>query len=99
MNTLGNAYPSGESLSSSRDQPLTGLPDVTMGSPYNTSQLNALTPQFKRFASFQGDVVFQAPRRYFFKVAASTQKIWSYVYRRNKDTPFLGSFHSSDLTT
>lgn len=36
--------------------------DITQGSPYDTGFLNALTPQFKRLASFQGDVVFQVSK-------------------------------------
>ena len=52
--------------------------DVTQGSPYNTSILNAITPQFKRIAAMTGDLVFQAPRRFFLQQRASKQPIWSY---------------------
>ncbi|KAF9220275.1 COesterase-domain-containing protein [Gyrodon lividus] len=38
--------------------------DITQGSLFDTSVLNALTPQFKRLAAFQGDAVLQAPRRF-----------------------------------
>ncbi|KAF9234882.1 Alpha/Beta hydrolase protein [Melanogaster broomeanus] len=31
--------------------------DITQGSPFDTGTLNALTPQFKRIAAFQGDIV------------------------------------------
>ena len=31
--------------------------DVTQGSPFDTGYLNALSPQFKRVAAFQGDLV------------------------------------------
>ncbi|KIJ35193.1 hypothetical protein M422DRAFT_181074, partial [Sphaerobolus stellatus SS14] len=34
-----------------------------VGSPFDTGDLNALTPQFKRIAAFQGDFEFQAPRQ------------------------------------
>ncbi|KAF8964271.1 Alpha/Beta hydrolase protein [Flammula alnicola] len=33
--------------------------DITQGSPFDTGILNALTPQFKRIAAFQGDGFFQ----------------------------------------
>ncbi|KAJ8691273.1 hypothetical protein PTI98_010862 [Pleurotus ostreatus] len=71
--------------------------DVEQGSPYDTGSLNALSPQFKRFASFQGDAIFQGPRRYFLQQRAGRQNTWSYITKRLKWLPFLGSFHLSDL--
>ncbi|TFK42160.1 Alpha/Beta hydrolase protein [Crucibulum laeve] len=68
------------------------------GSPFDTGSLNDLTPQFKRIAAFQGDVVFQAPRRYFIQRRSGHQKIWSYLSMRDKYLPYLGSFHASDLS-
>lgn len=58
------------------------------------------SPQYKRIASFIGDYVFQAPRRLFLNKVFSIGKVpvWSYLYVRQKATPFLGTFHSSDLT-
>ena len=56
--------------------------DITQGSPYSTSILNAVTPEFKRIASLQGDLVFQAPRRYFIQNRAASQPIWSYSASR-----------------
>ncbi|KAL8277084.1 hypothetical protein RQP46_010512 [Phenoliferia psychrophenolica] len=72
--------------------------DPTQGSPFNTGYRNQLTPQFKRLAAFAGDYAFQAPRRFFLNKVASLgkNKVWSFIYRRGKDTPFLGSFHVSD---
>ncbi len=55
---------------------------ITAGSPFDTSILNAITPQFKRIAAFIGDAVFQAPRRFFINKAASKQKVWSYCTLR-----------------
>jgi acetylcholinesterase len=52
--------------------------DPTDGSPFNTSVLNEITPQYKRIAAFQGDVVFQAPRRWFLEHLSGKQKLWSY---------------------
>ncbi|EGN97919.1 hypothetical protein SERLA73DRAFT_109200 [Serpula lacrymans var. lacrymans S7.3] len=71
--------------------------DITQGSPFNTSILNALTPQFKRIAAFQGDAVFQAPRRFFLQQRSGLQSTWSFLSKRLKDVPFLGSFHASDI--
>ncbi|KAF8167302.1 alpha beta-hydrolase [Crassisporium funariophilum] len=71
--------------------------DVSDGSPFNTSIFNDLTKQYKRIAAFQGDVVFQAPRRFFLQHISGKQKIWSYLSKRLKVTPYIGSFHESDL--
>ncbi|KAI0345568.1 carotenoid ester lipase precursor [Trametopsis cervina] len=70
---------------------------ISAGSPFDTGILNALSPQFKRLASFQGDLVFQAPRRYFLQQRSDKQPTWSYLSKRFKATPFLGSFHATDL--
>ena len=48
------------------------------GSPFNTSVFNAITSQYKRNAAFQGDVVFQAPRRFFVQQRFASQNVWSY---------------------
>ncbi|ETW78802.1 Esterase/lipase/thioesterase [Heterobasidion irregulare TC 32-1] len=71
--------------------------DITKGSPYSTGILNAITPQFKRLAALQGDVVFQAPRRFFLKNRADKQNAWSFLSKRLKLLPVLGSVHASDL--
>ncbi|KIY52465.1 alpha/beta-hydrolase [Fistulina hepatica ATCC 64428] len=67
------------------------------GSPYNTSDLDTLSTQYKRIASFQGDAVFQSVRRYFLQHTADKQNVWSYLNKRLKLVPYLGSFHGSDL--
>ncbi|KAI0790998.1 carotenoid ester lipase precursor [Abortiporus biennis] len=80
------------------DQLLTLYPsDVTKGSPFDTGDLNAITPQFKRIAAILGDVVFQAPRRFFLQQRAGKQNTWSFMSKRLKATPVLGSLHGSDL--
>ncbi|KAF8485466.1 carotenoid ester lipase precursor [Gautieria morchelliformis] len=71
--------------------------DITQGSPYDTSILNALTPQFKRLASLQGDIFIQGPRRYFINNLQGQQDIWVYSYKRHKLLPFLGASHGSDI--
>lgn len=52
--------------------------DITKGSPFDTGYMNALTPQFKRMAAIQGDLVFQAPRRFFLQHRAGKQPTWSF---------------------
>ncbi|KAF8838648.1 alpha/beta-hydrolase [Paxillus ammoniavirescens] len=71
--------------------------DITQGSPFDTGILNALTPQFKRIAAFQGDAVFEAPRRFFLQNRSGKQPMWTFVSKRLKAVPFLGSFHGSDI--
>ncbi|KAL4263268.1 Carboxylic ester hydrolase [Pleurotus pulmonarius] len=71
--------------------------DPTQGSPFGTGILNALTPQFKRLAAFQGDAVFQAPRRFFLQQRSGKQNTWAFLSKRFKVSPFLGSFHASDI--
>ncbi|KAL8276871.1 hypothetical protein RQP46_010699 [Phenoliferia psychrophenolica] len=71
--------------------------DPVQGSPYNTGQLYNPTPQYKRMASFQGDMYFQEGRRLFVSFAAKTQPVWSYLFSREKFQPQLGAYHGSDL--
>ncbi|KAJ8520925.1 hypothetical protein ONZ45_g2284 [Pleurotus djamor] len=79
------------------DQMMTLYPmDITQGSPYDTAIFNALTPQFKRISSILGDAAFTAPRRWFLDHSSTTEK-WVFLNKRLKATPFLGTFHASDL--
>ncbi|KAF5328571.1 hypothetical protein D9758_017735 [Tetrapyrgos nigripes] len=71
--------------------------DPAQGSPFDTGDLNAISPQFKRIASFQGDAVFQAPRRWFFENLDGNQPIWAFLSKREKAVPILGAFHGSDI--
>lgn len=52
--------------------------DLTQGSPFNTGILNGLSSQFKRLAALQGDLVFQAPRRFFLEQRSGKQNTWSF---------------------
>ncbi|KAI9454047.1 carotenoid ester lipase precursor [Lactarius psammicola] len=72
--------------------------DVTLGSPYDTGTQNAFTPQFKRLASILGDVGFQVPRRLLLNNLSEKQNTWSFLSKRLKSLPILGSFHGSDLS-
>ncbi|KAF8896776.1 carotenoid ester lipase precursor [Gymnopilus junonius] len=71
--------------------------DLAQGSPFNTGNSNAITPEFKRLAAIQGDYFFQAPRRFFLQTASKTQKTFAFLFKRGKAQPILGSFHSSDI--
>ncbi|KAF8800976.1 carotenoid ester lipase precursor [Phlegmacium glaucopus] len=71
--------------------------DVTQGSPFDTGTLNAVTPEFKRLAAIQGDIIFQAPRRFLLEAASKTQPAFAFLYKRGKSIPGLGAFHSSDI--
>ncbi|KAJ3790209.1 Alpha/Beta hydrolase protein [Lentinula aff. detonsa] len=71
--------------------------DITQGSPFDTSILNAITPEYKRIAAFQGDAVFQAPRRFFLQSLSGKQSIWSFINKRLKSLPVLGSAHGTDI--
>ncbi|KAK4049114.1 hypothetical protein OIO90_005584 [Microbotryomycetes sp. JL221] len=67
------------------------------GSPYDTGLLYAYTPQNKRISAMVGDFVFQAERRILLKAASPVVPAWSYLSRALRATPFLGTFHASDL--
>ncbi|KAH0831215.1 Alpha/Beta hydrolase protein [Lanmaoa asiatica] len=67
------------------------------GSPYDVGTNDTLSQQYKRISSFQGDFYFQVPRRYALRYLSQTQDVWSYLWKRNKFVPGIGSFHESDL--
>ncbi|KAH9816164.1 lipase [Melampsora americana] len=71
--------------------------DIRLGSPFNTGELNSITPVFKRYSALIGDFVFQSLRRRFSRIAQSQMPLWGYLDRGFKDTPILGSFHLSEL--
>jgi len=52
--------------------------NVTKGSPFNTGTNNTLTSQYKRLAAFQGDAIFQAPRRFFLQQRSGKQTTYSF---------------------
>ncbi|KAF8516319.1 Alpha/Beta hydrolase protein [Hysterangium stoloniferum] len=71
--------------------------DPAAGSPFDTGDANQLSPEFKRIAAFEGDFVFQAPRRFFIRIASKRQNVWSFLFKRGKGTPNVGSSHESDI--
>jgi len=71
--------------------------DPEAGSPYGTGSNNAITPQFKRLSSLQGDYAFVAIRRVLFNAQAKKVPTYHYIIKRRKDVPIVGSSHGSDL--
>ncbi|KAF9482847.1 carotenoid ester lipase precursor [Pholiota conissans] len=71
--------------------------DLTQGSPFGTGVTDALSPQFKRLAAFQGDLIFQAPRRFLLQNRAGKQTAFAFLSQRFKTLPILGSMHVTDL--
>ncbi|RDX42833.1 carotenoid ester lipase precursor [Lentinus brumalis] len=70
--------------------------DPAQGSPFGTGDANQLSPQYKRMAAVQGDILFQAPRRFFIDHVSSKQPVWSFISERG---PFqgLGYPHGSEF--
>ncbi|THH21401.1 hypothetical protein EW146_g162 [Bondarzewia mesenterica] len=71
--------------------------DPAMGSPFGTGDNNTVTPQYKRIAALQGDLLLQGLRRFFLANLSDKQNAWSYSFKRGKSKPILGSYHTSDL--
>ncbi|KAJ6506654.1 Alpha/Beta hydrolase protein [Mycena sanguinolenta] len=71
--------------------------DPAFGSPFGTGDANALTPEFKRIAAFQGDIFFFGPRRLFLEHASKTHNTWGWLNKRGKSTPYVGAHHISDM--
>lgn len=63
--------------------------DPTQGSPFDTGNLNHLTPQYKRIAALTGDSTFESQRRFANQVASHTHNQWS--YQIEIDLPLLSS--------
>ncbi|KAI0766811.1 carotenoid ester lipase precursor [Irpex lacteus] len=72
--------------------------DPTQGSPFDTGEANAVTPQFKRLNALGIDLFFHGPRRFLLNHRANKQPAWSYLWKRFKDFPDFGSFHGSEIS-
>ncbi|RPD58744.1 carotenoid ester lipase precursor [Lentinus tigrinus ALCF2SS1-7] len=70
--------------------------DPAAGSPFDTGDANAFSPQFKRYAAMQGDWMFQAPRRSFLEAVSAKRTAYNYLSARG-NYPGIGDFHGSDL--
>ncbi|CAK7267655.1 hypothetical protein SEPCBS119000_002664 [Sporothrix epigloea] len=74
--------------------------DLSSGSPFNTSLLNDIYPEFKRLAAILGDLVFTLTRRVFLTTTNQVNPSvpsWSYLASYDYGTPILGTYHASDL--
>lgn len=76
------------------NEPLQGQPT---GSPFDSLAVNNIYPQFKRLASFVGDLPFNLVRRTYLEEVAPQVPSWSYLATYLYGTPILGTFHASDL--
>ncbi|KAG5994829.1 hypothetical protein E4U54_003026 [Claviceps lovelessii] len=75
-------------------------PALLEGSPFRTGILNELYPGFKRLAALFGDLTFTLARRVTLTYAAAANPhvpTWSYLSSYNHGTPFVGTFHASDI--
>lgn len=71
--------------------------DPTQGSPFNTGDLNAITPVFKQYAAIFGDVGFQGLRRLVSRQVNRHMPTWGYIDRGMKSLPIIGSTHAIEL--
>jgi acetylcholinesterase len=71
--------------------------DPTQGSPFDTGIANTVTPQYKRMAAIIGDLIFQAPRRFFQQSTAGKQTQFAFLNKRGKSSPVVGASHGSDI--
>ncbi|KAI9064593.1 carotenoid ester lipase precursor [Trametes sanguinea] len=66
------------------------------GSPFDTGDLFAYSPQYKRISAFQGDWIEQAPRRLFTKVLSPKQPVYAFLNKGGRING-LGAPHGSEL--
>jgi len=52
--------------------------DLSQGSPYDTGVADTLSTQYKQLASFQGDLVFQAPQRFLLQSRSGKQTAYAF---------------------
>ncbi|OCH92512.1 carotenoid ester lipase precursor [Obba rivulosa] len=83
---------------SALDQVLSLYPDdPAAGSPFGTGDENEITPEFKRISAILGDLDFQGPRRSMMQRLAGRQPVWSFLSKRFKYLPTIGSGHETDI--
>ncbi|KAI0699613.1 carotenoid ester lipase precursor [Cerioporus squamosus] len=70
--------------------------DPAAGSPFDTGNANAFTPQYKRIAGVQGDWGFHAPRRLLLNNTSQKKDVYNFQYAQG-GYPVLGDVHASDL--
>lgn len=67
------------------------------GSPYNTGDANELYPGYKRNAAITGDICFAFQHRVVLEAISDLVPSWSYMSSYGRQTPFIGTFHESDV--
>ncbi|KAI0819587.1 carotenoid ester lipase [Trametes gibbosa] len=70
--------------------------EPALGSPFNTGNAFAFSPQYKRVSAFHGDFFFQATRRLLLQQRSGKQVMRSFLSERNKITG-MGATHTTDL--
>ncbi|OSC99767.1 carotenoid ester lipase precursor [Trametes coccinea BRFM310] len=70
--------------------------DPADGSPFETGDLFAYSPQYKRISAFQGDWIEQAPRRLLTKVLSPKQPVYAFLNMGGRING-LGAPHGSEL--
>ncbi|ORY76324.1 lipase [Protomyces lactucae-debilis] len=74
--------------------------DPSAGSPFRTGSQYNFYPQYKRLAALLGDTVFTLTRRVFLEYTSkNVPNTWSYLSSYFHGTPYLGTFHISDVIT
>lgn len=76
--------------------------DPSAGSPFGTGIFNQEYTGYKRIAAILGDITFTLTRRVALEIlrtnTPSYPPIYSYLSSYYAGTPFLGTFHGSDIT-
>nr|VWO96868.1 Carboxylic ester hydrolase (EC [Ganoderma boninense] len=70
--------------------------DPAAGSPFGTGDNFAFTPEFKRMAALQGDLLFIAPRRLLTKTFAERQPVFSFYANQSMNVQWATSMESKD---
>ncbi|OJT15041.1 Lipase 1 [Trametes pubescens] len=67
-----------------------------LGSPFDTGDAFAFSPQYKRLSAFHGDFLFQAARRLLLQQRSGKQVMRSFLSERNQITG-MGATHTTEL--
>ncbi|RDX42819.1 carotenoid ester lipase precursor [Lentinus brumalis] len=70
--------------------------DPAAGSPFDTGDAYAYSPQYKRIAAAKGDWLFHGPRRLFLDKVSAKRTAYNFLSARG-NFPGLGAFHGTDL--
>ncbi|TFK88164.1 carotenoid ester lipase precursor [Polyporus arcularius HHB13444] len=70
--------------------------DPAAGSPFDTGDANAFSPQYKRLSAVFGDWFFYGPRRLLLEKVSAKRPVYNFLSARGNFTG-VGDFHGSDL--